>query len=194
LRRYPKQLDAGPFAADVASFRLHLLAENKAETTIRIYTEAVRWFAAAHMLAELGKTRWEQVETADVQHWVISLLGRYSDSYAYQQHRALEQFFRWLEVEEGLPSPMATLRAPKVSDKPVPFFSSVELSKLGRACRGNSFEDRRDAAILAVFLATGIRVAELTAIRYCGDDPGFSDLDMEAREIRSGAKAAGIGR
>ena len=38
----PKQMDAGPFAADVASFRLHLAAENKAEGTIRIYCEAVR--------------------------------------------------------------------------------------------------------------------------------------------------------
>jgi integrase/recombinase XerD len=184
LRRSRKQLDAGPLAADVASFRLHLMAENKAETTIGIYTDAVRWFAAAHLLAELGKTRWEQVETADVQQWVVWLLGRYSESYAYQQYRSLQQFFRWLEAEEDLPSPMARLRPPKVSDKPVPFSSSVELSKLGRVCRGNSFEDRRDAAVLAVFLATGIRVAELTAIRYSRDDSGFSDLDLEAREIR----------
>ena len=55
---------------------------------------------------------------------------------------------------------------PKVSDKPVPFFSSVELSKLEQACQGNSFEHRRDAAILAVFLSTGIRLTELAGIRY----------------------------
>ena len=30
----PRKLDAGVFAADVASFRLHLAAENKAERTI----------------------------------------------------------------------------------------------------------------------------------------------------------------
>ena len=42
-RSRPKQLDAGPFAADVASFRLHLAAENKADGTIRIYTEAPLW-------------------------------------------------------------------------------------------------------------------------------------------------------
>jgi hypothetical protein len=49
-RRRPKRLDAGPFAADVASFGLHLAAENKAAGTIRIYTEAPLWFAAAHLL------------------------------------------------------------------------------------------------------------------------------------------------
>jgi integrase len=79
---------------------------------------------------------------------------------------------------------MARLRPPKVAEKPVPYFSSVELSRLERACRGNSFEDRRDAAILAVLPATGIRLAELTGLRYYPDDPYRSDVDLEAREIR----------
>jgi integrase/recombinase XerD len=88
---------------------------------------------------------------------------------------------------------MAKLRPPKVSDKPVPFFTSVELSKLGRCCRGNSFEDRRDAEVLAVFLATGIRVSELAAMRYSRDNPDSSDLDLEFREIRVRGKG-GRGR
>jgi site-specific recombinase XerD len=66
----------------------------------------------------------------------------------------------------------------------LPFFSSVELSKLCTCCRGGSFEDRRDAAVLAVLLATGIRVSELAAIRYYPDDRDRSDVDLGAREIR----------
>jgi hypothetical protein len=62
LRR-PGPLDAGPFAADVGSFELHLAAENKAAGTIRIYTEAPRWFAAAHLVPETDKTGWGQVDT-----------------------------------------------------------------------------------------------------------------------------------
>jgi integrase len=106
------------------------------------------------------------------------LLGRYSEAYAYQQYRSLQQFFRWLSLEDGLPSPMAKLRPPKVSGKPVPFFTSVELSRLGRCCRGSSFEDRRDAAVLTVFLATGIRVSELAAIRWRGCEAGLGDIDL----------------
>ena len=53
----PKSLEAGPFAADVASFRLYLAAENKAAGTVRTYTEAALWFAAAHLLRETSKTR-----------------------------------------------------------------------------------------------------------------------------------------
>jgi hypothetical protein len=40
--RQPKPLDAGPFAADVDSFRLHLAAENKAAKTLAAYTGAAR--------------------------------------------------------------------------------------------------------------------------------------------------------
>ena len=184
-----KELDAGPFAADISSFRLNLAAENKAEKTIRVYTDAVRWFAAAYLLGETDKARWEQVEADDVRRWMVRLLGRYSDAYAYQQFRSLRQFFRWLSREDEIPDPMARLRPPKVGEKPVPYFSSVELSRLERTCRGNSFEDRRDAAILAVLLATGIRLAELTGIRYYPDDPYRCDVDLEAREIRVRGKA-----
>jgi len=180
----PGKLDAGVLGADVASFRLHLATENKAERTIRAYTGAVRWFAAAHLLCQTSKTRWQQVDTQDVQRWMVHLLGRYSEAYAYQQYRALQQFFRWLAAEEELPDPMARLRPPKVTGKPVPFFTSVELSKLDKACRGSTFAQRRDAAIFAVFKATGIRLAELTGIRYYPDGCDRSDLDLESREIK----------
>ena len=42
----PKLLEAGPFDAEVGSFRLHLAAEGKAARTVQGYTGAVRWFAA----------------------------------------------------------------------------------------------------------------------------------------------------
>jgi hypothetical protein len=39
----PGKWTPGPFAADVASYRLHLAAESKAGKTIRTYTEAAAW-------------------------------------------------------------------------------------------------------------------------------------------------------
>jgi integrase/recombinase XerD len=120
----------------------------------------------------------------DVQQWITWLLDGFSEAYARQQYRSLRGFFRWLAAEDEVPDPMARLRAPAVRDKPVPFFTSDELSRLARACQGGSFAQRRDAAILSVFRATGIRIAELAAIRYHPGDPGRSDLDLERREIR----------
>ena len=48
--RRRKPLDAGPFAPEIGSFRLHLAAEGKAPKTVRTYTEAVAWFAGAHLI------------------------------------------------------------------------------------------------------------------------------------------------
>jgi integrase len=189
----PRQLDAGPFAADVASFRLHLAAENKAPGTIRIYTEAPLWFAAAYLLRETAKSRWEQVDAQDVQRWVAWLLGGYSEAYARQQYRALRQFFRWLAAEDEVPDPTARLRAPAVREKPVPFFTSVELSRLEKACGGSTFAQRRDAAIVSVFRATGIRLAELAGIRYDPDEPAAATWTWSAGRSGCGGKAARTG-
>jgi integrase/recombinase XerD len=109
--RQRKPLDAGPLAPEIGSFRLHLAAEGKAAKTVRTYTEAVAWFAAAHLIPRTGCTRWEQVSGHDVQRWMVHLLTRYSDAYASNQFRALQQFFRWLADEEDLPDPMVRLRA-----------------------------------------------------------------------------------
>ena len=43
---------------------------------------------------------------------------------------------------------------------------------------GRSFAQRRDAAIFAVFQATGIRAGELAGIRYDAHDPQASFVDL----------------
>ena len=184
LPEQPRRLDAGPLEPQIASFRLHLAAEGKAARTVQGYTSAVRWFAAAYLLGQAGNASWEQVDAQDIQRWMTQLLGRYSGAYASIQFRALRQFFKWRADEEELPDPMARLRAPKVIVTAVPVFTSVELSELNKACQGRSFAARRDAAIIAVFTATGIRLSELAGIRYHPGDPARSDLDLQAREIR----------
>ena len=133
--RQPRQMDAGVLGAEIGSFRLHLAAEGKAPKTIRLYTEAVAWFAAARLLGEAGKTGWEQADRRDVQEWMTWLLGRYSDAYASNQYRALQQFFKWLAVEEDLPDPMAGLRPPHVTTGLVPVFTGAELARWSARAR-----------------------------------------------------------
>jgi site-specific recombinase XerD len=181
--RVRKDLDAGPLEAEVGSFALYMAAEGKAPRAIRNYTEAVRWFAAC-ILTETNKRRWEEVDKADLRGWVVRLLGEYSTAYAGNQFRAVRRFLRWLAVEEDRPDPVKGLRAPTVKVSLVPVFTSEELSALRRACPGRGFADRRDAAVLAVFEATGIRLSELAGIRYCPGDPGRGDLDLYGRAIR----------
>jgi site-specific recombinase XerD len=88
---------------------------------------------------------------------------------------ALRQFFKWLSAEEGVPGPMAGLRPPKVTAGLVPVFTGTGLARLEDACAGRGFAERRDAAIIAVLRASGIR--------YEPQDPLRSDIDVWQREI-----------
>ena len=188
--RQPKPLVAGLFEGAISSFRLHLAAENKSAKTVRMYTEAVQWFAAAHLLRETSRSGWDQVSGQDIQAWMVWLLGQYSGSYASNQYRALQQFFQWLAAEEEIPNPMAGLKPPKRPRQARPGLHRVELSQLERACAGRAFAQRRDDAIIAVFEATGVRLSELAGIRYDPGDPRRSDVDLWHREITVRARAA----
>jgi Phage integrase, N-terminal SAM-like domain len=102
--RRRKPLDARLFQPEIGSFRLHLAVQGKAPKTVRTYTEAVQWFAAAHLIPRNACTRWDQVQSHDVRRWMVWLLGLYGDAYASNQYRALQQFFKWLAEEEELPT------------------------------------------------------------------------------------------
>jgi integrase len=86
--------------------------------------------------------------------------------------------------------PMAGLRPPHITDRPVPVFAGGELLRLERACAGRSFQQCRDAAVIAVFRATGMRLSELAAIRYDPNEPWRSDVDLWRRGSPPTARAA----
>ena len=128
--RQPRQLDAGILQAEISSFALYLAAGNKSAKTTRTYTEAVQWFAAAHLLGQASRASWEQVDGRDIQQWMAWLLDRYSSAYASNQYRALQQFFRWLAAEDELPDPTQGLQAPPVPQQLIPVFTGQELTRL----------------------------------------------------------------
>ena len=73
-----------------------------------------------------GLSDWSDVKARHVQEWTVTLLGRYSDAYANNQFRALQQFFKWHATEdpdEPRPNPVANLKPPKIGDKLVPVFT-----------------------------------------------------------------------
>jgi len=184
-RGYERDLDVGPFRPMTDSFDLHLRAERKSPKTIRVYVDAVLWFAAVYLIpAELSD--WSEVKGRHVQQWVTTLLADYSDSYANNQFRALQQFFKWYATEdpdEPRPNAMANLRPPKIGDKLVPVISDDELNALLAACKGGGFENRRDYAVISIFKDTGARLSEVA---------GLAVDDVAAREREATVTGKGI--
>ena len=52
------------------------------------------------------------------------------------------------------------------------------------ACSGKDFRDRRDTAIIRLFLDTGMRLEGMGRLRYSADDADLSDVDPRSRVVR----------
>jgi site-specific recombinase XerD len=155
------------------SFRRALLAANKAPRTIDSYMEAVtlfdRFLEATGMPMQVQAIHREHVEG-----FLADILKRFKPATAASKYRSLQQFFRWL-LEEGeiTESPMRNMKPPHVPEEPVPILPEAQLRQLFKACEGRLFEDRRDMAMVSLFLDTGLRRAELAGLQV-------SDIDFES--------------
>lgn len=82
-----------------------------------------------------------------------------------KHYRSLQQVFRWLvdagEIER---SPMDRMRPPTVQSSPCRSLQMPIWEALLATCKGNTFENRRDLAILRLFLDTGVRAGELAGL------------------------------
>ena len=190
-RAPPQAAGGGAVRGRRGVVRLHLAAENKAAGTVGPTLRRRCGSPPRTCSARRARPRWGRSARVMSSGGRCGCWAAYSDAYARNQFRALQQFFRWLAAEDGIPDPMARLRPPREAPKPVPCFTSVELSRLRKACRGSSFDDRRDAAVIAVFLATGIRLAEMAGIRYLLPIPTAVTLTWPPARLRCGARAAG---
>jgi site-specific recombinase XerD len=52
------------------------------------------------------------------------------------------------------------------------------------ACSGRQWEDRRDSALISIFIDTGARLSEVTGMRYTPDEPITNDVDLLSGQIR----------
>jgi site-specific recombinase XerD len=163
-----KVIPESDVAANLASFVRHLRAENKAPSTIVTYAKAVEQLDG--FLAAPRRRRPRRVadlRREDIEAFLVDRAeAGMRPATLSQRFRSLQQFFRWLADEGEIErSPMATMHPPQVPETPPPVLREEELKRLLDACAGTSFDDRRDSAILRLFIDTGMRRAELAGLR-----------------------------
>lgn len=155
----------------VASFGRWLHSENKSAKTITIYTDAARKFAGG-----LDVTQWPAVTPEHVREFIIAVLETRTAGYANNLFRALQQFFKWYAAEYGVPNAMAGLKPPMLPEQETPVLREEQLRALLKSCEGREFVQRRDAAVIYLFLDSGIRRGELAGLEV-------GDLDLDHREV-----------
>jgi site-specific recombinase XerD len=154
-------------------WKRHLRAVNRAPATIDSYLNVGSAFHA-YLVSHGMPVAAGSITREHVEHYIADLGDRLAAPTVAKHYRSLQQLFRWLEDDgEITRSPFERMRPPAVPEQPVPILSDDELTRLLKAAAGNTFEQRRDTALLRFLLDTGARAAEVMGLRT-------TDLDFDA--------------
>lgn len=168
---------------EIAAWGRSLKARNRSPKTIRSYLESAR-LLAEFLAAEGRPTDPAMIRRTDIEAFVTDQLERWTASTAATRYRCIQQLFKHLvDVEVIEVSPMARMAPPSIPEAPVPVFTAVELKQLVKACAGGGFENRRDLAIVRMFIYTPVRLGEAAGIR-------LEDLELDDAVVRVTGKGS----
>jgi site-specific recombinase XerD len=157
-------------------FDVTLRSRNRSPKTIKSYLEAIDLYREFAVRAGLPTTV-DKITRDSIETFIADQLERWRPKTAQIRYGALQQFFKWC-VEEGeiSASPMANMRPPSIPETLVPVVSDDDLKKLLKVCEGKGFTERRDTAILRLFIDCGLRLAEVTGLTA-------DDIDWELEVV-----------
>ena len=117
-------------------------------------------------LQQLGRSSWEEVSLADLQTYLAALEQRgLAATSRARRLSALRQFYRFLQQEEKLAvNPAELLDSPRLPMKLPKVLGEKEVEALLAAADSDTPLGLRDAALLEVLYATGLRVSELVGL------------------------------
>jgi site-specific recombinase XerD len=170
----------------LSAFRRSLRGAKKAEGTLRLYSQSVRFFR--DWLIEQGREpTLDNLTRRAVQEWLADLAERNDASTVKTRLAGMRRFCRWLVAEgdidkaptDGIEIPALPERYPRVLD-------DDELRRLLDLCKRSRtkagvydryvFDGRRDEVIIRVLGDCGLRVSELAAL-------GLDGVDLEQEVV-----------
>jgi site-specific recombinase XerD len=156
----------------LSDWEISLKARGRRPGTISSYLICARNLNT-FLVARGMPTAVSSITREHVEHFLADMFERVKPATVAKHYRSLQQLFRFL-VDDGeiTSSPMERMNPPSVPEQPVPILADDELMALIAACKGQSLENRRDEAIIRLFIDTGIRASELTGLTVDDVDLG----------------------
>ncbi|WP_199827661.1 tyrosine-type recombinase/integrase, partial [Streptomyces specialis] len=125
------------------------------------------------------------VTRAHIEAFQAWMIDTRSASTALNKHKALQQFFKWLQLseEEIDRSPMERVKQPKTPGRLVPVMPEADTAKVLATCKGKAFTQLRDEAIIRLLCNTGARLSEVGRLTV-------EDIDLNTDSVRYHGKGS----
>jgi site-specific recombinase XerD len=154
------------------SFTRSLRNANRSIRTIQSYTETAELLATFRPGVDF-----DAITRDDLEAFMADYLAKHRSTSAAVRYRALRRFYNWMVAEEIIEvSPMAKMHQPQVPESPVPILTERELAALLTVTAGKGFEQRRDHAIIRLFVDSGIRLGEMVGLT-------LADVDLDVHDV-----------
>jgi len=146
------------------SYLRNLRARNVSPMTLSSYEQSLR--SLSRFLTDRGMPLDPSaIRREHIESYVIDQQETRSAGTAQTRFDHLRTFWRWLKDEEEIPdSPMRNMKRPQSTPPPAMVLSDTQGTRLLATCKGTSWYDRRDRAIIRIMLDTGLRRQELLAL------------------------------
>jgi integrase/recombinase XerC len=159
-------------------YHVSLQADGKSKNTIRAYLLSVDRLSA--WCVEHGPSDdLRRLSTRELRAFVVYLSNQgLKPTTVLTYFQGLQSFYKWLVAEGEIDTdPMKGLNTPKIPERPVSVLTGDQVKKLLATCNGTTMADRRDTALIRLFLDTGCRRSEVANLK-------LDDVDMEDRAIK----------
>lgn len=174
----------------VNEFLQHLVVERGfSQNTLDAYSNDLNQFRGfvAGQLRDGDREVWRQVDINLLNDYISELREKrkYRDTTTARKVAAVRSFFGYLSANGIIDEdPTENLGAPRVGRSVPKFISEEEMQRLlSTAADTGTADGQRDASILELLYATGLRVSELVALNV-------QDIDFEEGFIRTWGKGA----
>jgi site-specific recombinase XerD len=166
----------GEFGILARSWELSLRADGYADNTVRSYTRSLERFAA-WLHDRHGGVGPSEVQREHVRQWLVDVRETTSSGAARSWFAGLRHFFKWAVAEDEIErDPTEGIRTPPPNDTTTPILTPDEVRAILGTCTGKALVNRRDAAIIYLFVEGGLRLSELANLTV-------EDVDVRERLV-----------
>ena len=165
-------------AIAINSFLIDCKARNLSLCTVKFYRDYLSSFMGYAESCAISNI--QEIDPDFLRSYILAFSDQHNEGGVHASFRSVRAFFHWIEKEELLPgnwkNPIKKVKAPHLPKHIIEPVQLEDVNSLIRTCKGDSFFDKRDKAVIFFLLDTGARAKEVCNIN-------LQDVDLSTGQV-----------